>query len=45
MLVGSSSQILVMAQKNVFAIIGSYIWHLKIKFGIIPGVMWEDDVY
>ena len=45
MLVGISSQILAMAQKNVFAITGSYIWHLKIKFGIIPGVMWVEYVY
>ena len=45
MLVGISSQILAMAEKSVFAIIGSYIWHLKIKFGIIPGVMWVEDVY
>ena len=45
MLVGISPQILAMAEKSVFVIIGSYIWHLKIKFGIIPGVMWVEDVY
>ena len=42
MLVGISCQILAMANFSVFAIISCYIWHVKIKFGSIPVVVWVD---